>query len=455
MSQRKLWGLLGAVALVACAPSNALAPGAGPSPASSLGPSDAPSASPMPTPSVQPALLRVSGGVFDEQLGRLAGAEISASGVPNAKVLSDAQGQYRLSLPPGNHTLVATKAGMVTRSRTLRVQSDVDGFNFGGIEPDGLTSPYFLTGALEVVSASLNESSAGGPFALDLVFSEAVATGAAQQAAIDLVELSSSGNAPFLRTVRGGLAKLQMDAKFEDGGRRLHLTYPGPYLASGPLSGVVRYAVHFRQAATDKRDPVTREVLYEDMGIVDAEGQALGRGRAAYAFLLTPLSFLNGQVMVDKTYGYGPADRRWNLTHTGQVGFEAKVDTTLPALLQASVDVEELVGTASRDLLRLTFNKAMRVAKDRAVPEFTRLDLDKDLLVVNVAKDDGVFKPLGGAKPVELEFLDQEPNVVYLRYASGTFKDYKRVEVLLGRDALDPSGNAPDPQRSRVEGRVS
>lgn len=443
-----------ALACGACAPAQPVGPTAGEAPpTASVAPSALPSLAASPSPS--PLQAQVTGFVLDEALGPIVGAEVAASGAAAAKATTDAQGRYALALAPGKWQLVASKAGHTQRSREVDLAAGAASVNFGGIEADGQTNPYFLSGALEVTQLRVVEAKPEGPLVLDLAFSEAVASGAAQKAAIDRVELQAGGNVPFLRTVGGGVGRLQMQAAFQEGGQVLRLTYPHAFLASGPLSGTPRYAVAFQQNATDRKDPVTRETVYEDMGIMDEQGQALGRGRAAYAFLQPALAFLSPTVMVDKTFGFGPTERRWNLTHTSQLAFTAPQDTTLPALLSVSVDVEEQLGNVGRDLMKLTFNKPLRVAKDRDNPHFTRLDKDKDLVVVNVAKENGGLTPLGAAKPLEVEFLDQEPNVLYLRYAFGLFKDQKRVEVILGRDFLDPAGNGPDPAKARVEGVVS
>lgn len=433
----------------AASPPGSAVPSALPSVVPTAGPSATPTATPVPTP-------RLQGFVLDESLGPLAEVEVQASGVPGVSTRTGPQGQYELALPAGVHWIVAGKPGFTTRSRQVKVGSDDLTLNFGGIEADGLTNPYFLSRALEVTQVQVQEEKPGGPLRLSLDFSEPVASGAAQQAAVDRVELRTGAGAPFLRTVAGGLGNLQMKAAFQDGGKRLVLDYPGPYLPSGPQSGKVRLALQFRQDATDKKDAVTRETIYEDMGIVDAEGQALGRGRSAYAFLMASLSFLNGVVMVDKTYGYGPADRRWNLTHQAEWSFTAAEDAEGPGLLEVKVEPEVQLGTVGRDLMKLTFSEPLRVAKDRDTPYFVPFDETKDLVVVNVSKEStGPLQPLGAAKPVEVEFLDAEPKVMYLRYAFGVFKDFKRVEVILGRDLRDPAGNPPDPKRSQVEGVVS
>ncbi len=91
-------------------------------------------------------------------------------------------------------------------------------------------------------------------------------------------------------------------------------------------------------------------------------------------------------------------DRRWNLTHVGHRSFTAARDTVAPKLISVEVEKNQNLRVREVDILTLRFNKPMRVAKNKANPEFSRLlpFKDKKLIIVNVTSQltGNSFEPL-------------------------------------------------------------
>jgi hypothetical protein len=269
-----------------------------------------------------------------------------------------------------------------------------------------------------------------------------------------LFQLDAGTSTPFIRTSGGSAYNLTADYSWDADGKVFTMKYKYAYLPSGDTE--TTYTARLRQAQLDTKDPVTREPQWEDMHIVDADGKPLGKGRAQYAFLQQKLYTLAPELISNLQYGYYTDVRRWNLTHEPSFRFTAAKDTVPLQLTQVSVNKNEAIGDVKQDVLYLRFNKPLRVAKDRDNPEFTRLDKDKALVVLNVSKNKDGSSPtaITSNKPLLVEFSRTEQNLVMMRYPGGLFDTYEWVEVTLDRDFQDPAGNRADPAHSKLSGPV-
>jgi hypothetical protein len=388
--------------------------------------------------------------VYDDDLAPMAGVNIAATGASGqGTATTDGSGRYVMTLPAGTYTVTASKETFVERTQSIELGAAAT-LDFGGQNSLG-GNPFFLTGAPEIRRIEVKEAAPGGPLTLTLEMSEAL-TEASRQNFTNRFEVRTGNDKEFLRADVAAEPYLRTTATWDTTGRVFTFTYAEPYLAG------VNYIVRLRQRPLDKIDPVTDEQSYETLNIVDAQGAVLGMGRADYAFLRPTLDTLAFRDLGDDDIGYTPAVRRWRLTHTGMHSFTSSADTTAPGLISAKVDVEKRVGTSLQDVMELHFTEPMRVARDKEDGDYTLLDRNKELVVVNVSTSlDGTSpKPLEDRFIVtDVKFSTVDPKVVYLYYPSGAFKNQRWVEVNLGADMKDPAGNKPDPAKNRASGPVT
>lgn len=425
-------------------------------PSATVGPTPAPTPSAAATPTPGPSTAAPAAGfvldgiVYDDDLAPLAGVSVSAEGASGkGEAVTDAAGKYTMTLPSGSYAVMATKADYVKRTQNLDllVASTID---FGGQNSLG-GNPYFLTDALEIARVEVKEDAPTGPMTLTLELSEPVDE-ASRTTFTNRFELRTGSDDEFLRGDVAAEPYLRTTATWDETGRIFTFRYAEPYLAGAT------YIAKLRQRPVEGTDPVTDEQKYEQFNIKDKQGLALGMGRADFAFLQKSLQRMAFQDLGDDDLGYTPAVRRWRLTHTGSFSFNAAADTTPPGLVSAKVDVEKDIDKGLFDVMELRFTEPMRVAKDKDRGQYTVLDKAKELVVVNVsANADGSSPTALGDKTVisDIKFSSADPNVVYLYFASGVFKNKRWVEVTLGPDMKDPSGNKPDPAKLRAAGPVT
>jgi hypothetical protein len=418
----------------------------------SPGASSTPAASPSVTPSAEasPTAIKLHGVVYDDDLAVIAGVSVSAEG-PAGKgtAVTDASGRYTLSLPAGTYSVTATMENLVERAQTVDLKAETN-LNFGGQTNVG-GNPFFLTSAPEIRRATVKEDAPGGPLTLTLELSEAL-TEASRTNFLNRFELRTGTDEEFLRADVAAEPFLRTSASWDASGRVFTFKYAEPYLAG------TTYIARLRQRALDRTDPVTDEQAYENLNIVDSQGEALGMGRADFAFLRPKLETLAFQDIADDDLGHTPAVRLWRLTHTDTFRFNAAADTTSPGLVSAKVDVEKEVGSALNDVMELRFTEPMRVAKDEDTGDYTLLKKDNQLIVVNVSTsaDGSAPTPLGDRGVVtDVKFSRADPTLVYLYFPSKSFQGKRWVEVTLGSDMKDPAGNKPDPAKLRASGPVT
>lgn len=425
------------------------------------GPSAAPSPSASPTApaSVGPtaSASTVSGVVYDEDINPLKAVTVEAFSGENrvSGAETGADGRFTMSLPAGTYRIKATAKGMTTREQPLELAGDAV-LDFGGLGGRDV-NPYFLAVYPEITKVEVNEDAPAGPLTLTLHLSEPL-TAESQVNFLTHLEVRARDNELFLRASGSSEPEFQATSKWDAAGQVLTIQYAEPYLASG--AEPAPYTVRLTQVKKEEKDPVTQENLWENLRITDVDKQAIGKGRADYAFLLPQLSPISGRLLTDKLYGYSPAERRWNLTHTSNFTFNARRDDVPPGLVSVKVDVRKTVSGRINDVMELRFTEPMRVIKDQDEPQFTRLDADrllKDLFIVNVSKDDkgAAPQPLGSSYKVErFRFSKTDPTVVYADFAQRAFSDMKWVEVTLGNEIRDPANNKPDSAKIRISGPV-
>lgn len=428
--------------------------GATPAPVQSAAASLPPGASPGATPTANTGAFALTGYVID----------INRDPVPNATVTArrgeaqvgetkaGADGRYSLSLPSGDYEVTASFENYTSRHQPASLQADLT-LNFGPTQADQ-TNPFFLADTPEIERVEVKEENEGGPLELRVHFSEAMPV-ASQKAFDDHVELLAGRSTEFLESRPAGSLHLKTASAWDEAGKVYVFSYPGPYLASGDAP--VEYSLAVQQEEEDTVDPETQEQDVEDLGIVDSKGNPLGRGRAAYAFVKPMIPFPSLEQLTDKQFGYLTQDRRWRLSHDGLFTFTARKDQTPPALERVELRVDEETVVRRYDVLTLTFTEPMAVAKDRDELEWTRLDIDRPMVILNLAADDAGkdFKPLAaGNEPREIVIDPHNPRIVYVHYAANTFQDQQFVEVTLTSDAQDPAGNKPDSKRRRLTGPV-
>jgi hypothetical protein len=426
---------------------------AGAPPNQSGSPVPTPSSTAAGTPTPSPAASTVGaftlqGRVYDDDLAPASGVRVAVTqnGTAVSETTTDADGRYSLAVAAGAYVVQASKATYAPREQAVNLSGPVI-LDFGGQTTLG-NNPYFLTQAPEIARVEVLEEKSGGPLTLKLHMSEPL-TAKSQTAFADRLELESPAAEPFLRVNSEPEPYLRTVTSWDASGQVFSLRYDQPYLAGET------YTLKLRQRPLDRLDSVTRLPAYEDMGIVDAEGSALGMGRADYAFLrpiLEPMAFAD---LANKDLGYTPAIRRWNLTHAGSFAFRAAADTAGPGLESVKVEADEDSNGALFDVMELRFTEPMRVVKDRDTEFYTRLDRDKEMVILNVSTDARGSAPKPLAAPInDIKFSRSEPRLVYVYFPAGTFKDQNWVEVTLGGDVRDPAGNKPDPAKSRVAGTV-
>jgi|GEM_PF-5229933 len=423
-------------------------------------PSAAPSGalpSPVSTPAASvapvPAKAVITGEVRDEERRLLANARVEAR-LPNQTQvvgtgLTDGQGVYRLELAPGTYNIRASKTGMTAREQTVELK-DALTLHFGQEVPLS-TNPYFLSDYPEIERVIVDEKP-GGPLTLKLVVSEPLPE-ASRERLIAYLDFYSATNVPFMRARGGsGLYRSRPELTWDTEGKVLTFAFAGPYLASGATDDVF-YSLGFRQNKLDSFNAETEEPNWEDMGITDAGGKALGRGRAAFAFAKPVLERLDPDTFLNKVWGFYLADRAWNLTHQDRFRFRAARDDAGPKLVDLRIEPAQQIGSQVADLVTLTLSEPMQVAKDQSEPEFTRLKTDQRLLIMNKSRFAEATDPVAidtALRPNRLSFSSSDARVVTLFYPKDTFKDAKWVEVNLDVDFKDPVGNRPDPKASRM-----
>lgn len=439
-----------------CAPVPGANTQATPTPAATVMPSMAPSQAPAPSASPIASTFDVTGKVLDDEIAGVSGATITAhsAGQPDVTALTSGDGSYALKLPAGTFDLTASKAGWTHRTQSVTLAGAMV-VNFGAQTSLGV-DPYFLSNNPEIERVDVKEDAPGGPLTLGLVMSEPL-TKESQQSFEYLFQLDAGTSTAFVRASGGSSEyNLKSENSWDADGKVFTFKYKFPYLASGDTE--VTYSARLRQNQLTTKDAVTREFDWDDLHIVDAIGKSLGKNRAQYAFLAPKLFTLAPELLTDFKYGYYTDQRRWNLTHQPTFRFTAAKDTKAPSLQSVSVSKKEKIGTGEADILALHFDKAMRVAKDKDNPTYTRLDKDKALVVINVSKFKSGSNPTplsASNKPRLIEFSRTDDNVVYLHYPSGTFETFEWVEVTLDRDFLDPVGNRPDPAHSKLTGSIN
>lgn len=453
MSKRRLWVPSIVLLTVGC---SAPASNAPPQPATSS-PSPAASAT---VPSASPSAPAVAAGatltgrVYDEDLGAVAGATVKAvSSGDTQTAVAGADGAFSLQLAPGTYQVTASKAGWTSRTQSVNLTADTT-VQFGGIEGQE-SNPYFLSSVPEIENVEVKEEHAGGPLKLVIHLSEPV-DAASQQSLVSRLEVASKGSTPFLTASGGSDDLLKTVTTWDAAGQVLTLSYAGPYLASGAQPAV--YTVRLRQETLDKKDPVTNEQLWDDIGVKDAEKHQLGYNRADFAFLKSPLFPITFQQLANKDYGYTTAERRWNYTHQSASTFVAMKDEQGPGLETARVNTKMQIGNATWDVLELHFDEPLWAVKDRDNLQFTQLDKDKQLVLLSVSTSaDGANpQPFDTTFKVQsVRFSRLDPKVVYLHFSPDAFKDKKWVDVTLGADFMDPAGNKANTAKSHVTGPVS
>jgi hypothetical protein len=415
------------------------------------------SVSPVVTPSVAPASNFLSGVIYDDEVARVPGVTVTATvaGQPPVTTVTSTDGSYRLAVLPGSTTVTATKAGWVQRTRMVTVTGPTT-LDFGSINADGNLDPHFLSNNPEIVSVNVKEEAPGGPLSMAFTMSEPLTLDSQKNFSYRFT-LDSGSNTPFLNAAPNGESYLNADSSWDASGTVFTFKTKGPYLPSGP-GGNVFYTAYLKQTLLTTQDPVTREFQYDDLQITDSEGKALGKNRAAYAFLQDPLSPLTQSVLNNFAFGYYTDSRRWNLTHKGNYILTAATDNVAPQLLAAAVAVNAPIGSTNEDLMRLRFNKPMHAIKDRDNLEFTRLstDLKKQMVIVSVSKNSNGSgpTPLNPGPPRSIQFSRTDPNLVIFHFQANTFKDQQWVDVTLGADVRDPANNLPDPLHSHISGAV-
>lgn len=425
-----------------------------PTPSTSAGSSG--QVSPTPAASTAASGYALSGQVLDDARLAVSGATISAvaGSQPAITVQTGSDGNYTMQVPPGTYTVTATKSGWTTRTQNVTVSGNTT-LSFG-TDVTGGTDPHFLSNTPEIESASAKEDAPGGPLTLTLNLSEPI-TAESQQNFKFLLSVDSGTSTQFLRASGVTEDYLQNDASFDATGKVFTMKYAKNYLASGPI-GNTTYTVHFRQSQLDTKDPVTREQQWEDMHMVDLEGNPMGKNRADYLFYNPDVSVLQPVLLTDFTYGYTTDARRWNLTHKGLFTWTAAADTTQPQLLRVDATVNQAIGNFNEDLINLHFNKPMHAVKDAQHLEFTQLSTDKSkqLLVMNVSKNANGSSPtsLDIGNPSKIEFSKADPDLVILHYPANVLKDQEWIEITLLDDFRDPVNNPVDPAHSRVSGPV-
>jgi hypothetical protein len=436
--------LMAAVAVGCAAPTTSPNGATSPSPSVPVELTPAPSA----TPSAQVAGGTLQGRVYDDDLAPMAGVMITAtSPVGTVTATTDAEGRYAMTLVPATYTVKASKDTYADREQTVTVAGNA-ALDFGGQNSEG-GNPYFMTGAPEIKRVELKEAAPGGPLTLTLEMSEAL-TEPSRNNFIQRFQLLKGTGEEFLRADTAAEPYLATKASWDAAGRVFTFQYDEPYLAGST------YTARLRQRTLSEKDPVTGDPAYENMRIVDGQGTALGMGRADFAFLRPQLDRLDYRDLGDEDIGYTPAMRRWNLTHSGTYTFTGAKDTTAPGVVSVRVNIEQSTEQALDDVMELHFTEPMRVVKDRVDDQYTLLDKDDDILVVNVSKfaDGSSPKPLENAVITDIRFSRTDPRVVYIYFPANTFKDQRWTEVTLGPDAKDPAGNKPDPAKNRVAGPV-
>lgn len=418
----------------------------------------APSPSPVPSaaPSAAQASYQLTGTVYDDNLSPVAGASVTAeaSGTPAVKGLTGADGRYTLALAGGAYTVTAAKAGWTTRSQALSVAKSAT-LDFGSVAADPV-NPFYLSDTPEVSRVDVHEDAPAGPLTLVVHLSEPL-TVSSQENFVNRLQLLSGTSSPFLE-IGAPYGTLTTQQSWDAAGQTLTVHFAGPYVPSGQTPQT--YTLRLRQSALDTKDPVTQETQWEDMGIADAAGNAIGEGRATDAFLDPTLAPFPLALVANKSWGYYAEEARWNLTHSGGYTFTAAKDTLHPAPVSLTVATQGETqdsgpSGSGDDVMTLHFNEPMWAAKDAANPQYNRLDVTKDLLAeIDGSKnpDGSGAQPLVGVKPTRVQFSLDDPTIVQLHFTLGSFVNVRWVKVKLGPDMLDPAGNAPDPSNATASG---
>ncbi len=410
--------------------------------------------SPAPGASVAPSLFRVSGLVANIDRDLMPGVPVTAKRGETVVTTAqtDKDGSYFLDLAPGDYTITTTKPGHTNRSQAVKVQANMV-LNFGPSIGDQ-ANPFWLADTPEIDHVEVEEAGPGGPLTLRVHLSEPLPKDS-QENFDEIFALRAGQDTEFLRTGPSGDARLRTTSKWSADGQVYTFQYDGPYLASGATD--TTYSVKLIQRILDTQDPITREFEWTDMGVEDKDGNALGRGRAEFAFRRPNIFPPAAEMLTDEDFGYYVQDRRWRLSHDGAFTFKAGRDETPPALERVELNVNEEFEDGDADVLTLTFSEPMSVAQDRKETEWTRLDKDRPFVILNVTRNvDGKnLEPVSEglrARKVEVDYLD--PRIVYLHYPLNYFEEFEFVEVTLTPDAQDPVGNPPDPKRNRLGGRI-
>ncbi|MEB3220813.1 MAG: carboxypeptidase-like regulatory domain-containing protein [Candidatus Sericytochromatia bacterium] len=437
------------LAVAACAPAPAGGPAPTPPPVATPAPVASVTAPPTAAPSA-PAGFAVRGVVVDLDRSPVASATVvaRAAEATAATAVTAADGSYTLRVPAGAYDLTASRDGFTRRTRPVAVSGDTT-VHFGP-QPDELGNPYFLADDPEIEAVQVVEREPGQGLTLTVTVSEPL-TEEGRSAFTDAFRLYAGTETEFLKVVTTSVTRRKLEAAWDSAGRAFTARYEGPYLATGETD--VHYAVALLQDQLDERDPETRELMWEDLGLKDAKGRSLGRGQTRYAFLKPELFELGAQQLTDEVFGARIEDRRWRLTHEGRFRFRARRDDAPPGLVSATLRQDREVGTSRADILTLTFSEPMSAARDNDDLYWTRLNKDRDLVVLNVSDQPAgpEFKPLASAvRPREVLVDRSDARLVELHYPVGSFDDLARVEVTLGPDMRDPAGNKPDPAKSKL-----
>jgi hypothetical protein len=451
LSPTKAWLVGLALVPLGCAP-QAGAPTVSPSAAPSASASAAPS--PVASATATPVATALSGVVYDEDANPIAGASIvlqpAAGGDAVAQTTTSGDGTFRLSAPAGGYKAVAAKGGWTTREQAVNLQGATS-LNFGGNDANG-ANPSFLSDTPEVARVKTAEERSGGPLTVTIELSEPLAADAQKEFAGRL-ELVAKTSVPFVSTGSASIPELRATGAWDSAGKTYTLKYAGPYLPSS--SEDVFYSVRLRQQPKGTTDPVTNEPEWEDIGIADAAGHKIGFNRADFAFKKDALFPITFQDLANKTWGYTPALRRWNLTHTAQYTFAAAKDTQGPGFVSVKVVQNQTVLDKTNDVMEIHFTEPMQVAKDQENPTYTRLDADKKMLTVAISESaDGSNAKTLIQTASRFRVDAGDPSIVYAYFVAGTFKDKKSVQVIAGDDLRDPAGNRPDPAKSQIVGPI-
>lgn len=446
---------VGPSAAPSAAPSGAASPA---SSAPSTAPSDSPSAGPSAGasggPSAATGMRRITGIVADIDRNPMPGAGVVAKRGDDevARTTTDKDGRYTIDLPAGELSVTASFKGYTTRTQLLKGEGDVR-LNFGA-DLDDQANPFFLADTPEVERVEVLEDAPAGPLTLRVHLSEPLPA-ASQARFAELFELRRGRDVEFLRARTSGNARLLTESTWSEEGKVFTFTYKGPYLPSGETDAIYTAVLDQRQLET--KDPVTQELEWTDLRIEDDQGNAIGRGRADYTFKKADIFPPSLEMLTDKEFGYYVQDRRWRLTHEDGFSFTAKRDDVPPEMDFVELVVDDDQGTENADILRIRFKEPMSAARDRDDLEFTRLDKDRPPVLLNVAKDEAGknLEPLSSAltiRKIEVDYND--PRNVFIYYPLNAFDDFEFVEVTLTPEALDPAGNAPDPKRNRLGGKI-